>query len=443
MTGSCCKKAFMNKERKRHRKAQQKRQQQQKKKQRENDTIAVRRLMYNRILSTLDLNEYVSRLPKSLLSAIFNTPWSNISIDISDVVGSPVGKDAKEFSEYIKTQYYKQSVMIDGKEFSLIDFGILHILRDTFAMLAIETKPIQSRYKLTQSKALRDQFGLNAISQEKQESLNETNNLICVISNRLNSFVAANDKAFVRALLTIIYEKIAQYFNYRGEFIYPIIHIAENRGKLYPVVTIKKHTQKQIMVQAGQESRRAYRCITTNPQGIVPIVWEPGTIGNTERLEVYIQDHAITRLIERLDIDPIGWVYDCLGRSLLDPIISGESGYQSRLVEYRYFTKKLGYLVVTPENNNIALIRSFKFITMTGTPEFYALKSKLKGSREDFEYLGLDTLDILLNSDIQNDKQLRQIFEDCGLGHLFDIQNTCENAQPKLIADEIKRYFQI
>jgi hypothetical protein len=146
-------------------------------------------------------------------------------------------------------------------------------------------------------------------------------------------------------------------------------------------------------------------------------------------------------MIERLGISPLGYMFDCLGRSLSKPILSGNSG-PSYLLEFNYYSNKLGYLLISNEGD-FAVVRSFKFITMTGTPEFYNLKKALKGSREDFEYLGLDTLETLLNSDISKDTKLREIFESCGLGHLFTI-NHLQFAKPESsVAEEIKQYFRL
>jgi hypothetical protein len=103
----------------------------------------------------------------------------------------------------------------------------------------------------------------------------------------------------------------------------------------------------------------------------------------------------------------------------------------------------MGYLVVRPVED-ILLIRSFKFITMSGTPEFYRLKRELGGDRQDFEYLGLDTVDGLINSDLHKDPKLKRIFKNCGLSHLFEFSKNVKFDNPKsLIADEIKKYFQI
>ena len=112
------------------------------------------------------------------------------------------------------------------------------------------------------------------------------------------------------------------------------------------------------------------------------------------------------------------------------------------LMDFYYGSFKLGYLLVSLEED-AALVRTFKFITMFGTPEYFKLKKHLGGVREDFEYLGMDSLD-LLNSDAFSDPRLKLIFKKCGLGHLFDIKSKVTfNAPTNLIANDIKKYFRI
>jgi hypothetical protein len=167
----------------------------------------------------------------------------------------------------------------------------------------------------------------------------------------------------------------------------------------------------------------------------------PNSVNNKVPLQVYVQEHAINRLFERIGIEPKGYIFDCIGRSILLNNIVGKDG-PCYLLEFDYYNKKLGYLLLSNEGN-FAVIKSFKFLTMSGTPEFYKLKKLLKGSREDFEYLGLDSFNTLVNSDIQSDETLRNIFDECGVGHLFDKDHFQYKHNENLIAEEIKQYFKL
>jgi hypothetical protein len=72
------------------------------------------------------------------------------------------------------------------------------------------------------------------------------------------------------------------------------------------------------------------------------------------------------------------------------------------------------------------------------------LKRALRGTKEDFEYLGIDSLDILLNSDIYKDEKLMGIFQRCGMADVLKLGKNIKFESPtNMIAEEIKKYFKI
>jgi hypothetical protein len=56
---------------------------------------------------------------------------------------------------------------------------------------------------------------------------------------------------------------------------------------------------------------------------------------------------------------------------------------------------------------------------MEGTPEASALNRRLRLKRRDIEELHLDRLQTYVMTDIQQDKELVEILDSCGCGHLL------------------------
>lgn len=166
--------------------------------------------------------------------------------------------------------------------------------------------------------------------------------------------------------------------------------------------------------------RSVFRCGAPFDNAIRWVEWEPITFGRPSgpKLPVYVQQHALERLRERI---PITFdVEDFLYQSLEKPKIFPNNHTHERLVEYRFYQYLLGYFVarILP---HMVVIKTFLFLTMEGTPEHHLLFEKLKLRRPDIEATGLDNLHIFLKTDMQNDLELRELFSECGCGHLFDM----------------------
>jgi len=149
----------------------------------------------------------------------------------------------------------------------------------------------------------------------------------------------------------------------------------------------------------------------------------PGAKGDEERiLPVYVQDHALRHLHERMDFatdKSIGIGHNWFGWSLRNPVIlpASENRY---LVEFNYGRKTAGYFVAKKTEDCI-VITTFLFLTMMGTPQAKKLRKRLGIGRKTIEYLQLDRLETFRNPDIRNDKELMDIFTECECDHLFEI----------------------
>ncbi len=199
-------------------------------------------------------------------------------------------------------------------------------------------------------------------------------------------------------------------------------------GKGLMTVTVHKKKAEMLRFTTERGSRPAYR--VGGSLGLHGQYWSkvPRRLFGVDSdgyFPVYIQDHAILRLHERLPMP--GWegeLHDCIWLSFIDPkLIVSPSG--DKLVEYRFSDYKLGYFPVELIDDKV-LIKTFLFITMTGTPEAKLLYKHCGLMRRDIEELSFDSLDTFHNTDVLEDQELGALLSRCGCGHLLDMINRDE-----------------
>jgi len=135
-------------------------------------------------------------------------------------------------------------------------------------------------------------------------------------------------------------------------------------------------------------------------------------------LKVYIQSHAINRLFERIDCFWIGAVYFNLYFSLASPKIEYDIN-KTLLIEFRIFNVKAGYFRADIVDG-IILIRTFLFVTNNGTPEGMLLESNTGLQKLDKKYLAIDKLSTFVNSDLDKNEEVQQLFINSGCQCLFN-----------------------
>jgi hypothetical protein len=386
-----------------------------------------RKILLEKAIKLTEIEDQYKLLPAKAKEIVSSFSWPQISINIDQ---------AKSFAEInsveqnIKDALSSRKIVIKNGEMPLSEIYWIFGLNNIFKSLKSESLinlGILKREKIT--KNVDFYTNLHDVSSKLSTSVENT--------------LAEIHIEYFHKVFEVIFQEVFKHFYFDKESIYPCFEFCETAGhKRYPQVTIKKFSPDKRVFSIEGKSRNAYGCYHFGPSDVFPITLKENTVNNIKPAAVYIQDHAINRMVERLKITPSGYMFESVSRSLIDPVVSGRDG-ESYLVDYYYANQKMGYLVVHPVSD-ILLIRSFKFITMSGTPEFYKLKRELRGDRQDFEYLGLDTVDGLMNSDLHKDPKLRQIFKNCGLSHLFEFSKNVKFDNPKsLIAEEIKKYFQI
>ena len=160
---------------------------------------------------------------------------------------------------------------------------------------------------------------------------------------------------------------------------------------------------------------------------------------------VYVQSHALKQLRERLNAYAYAdWAEHWMHESLKRPTIVSRLAGGDLLVAFEVQGKRLGYLVVTAADGFVG-VRTFLFLTMAQTPEGRLLERRLKLTRDEVAYWRLHELSRFTQTDLKDDPALRQLFSECGCGHLFELAEDAHAPAPAAgrltpVAAELKRY---
>ena len=377
---------------------------------------------YSSIINTLDLEEEFKSLPLFLKEDLWNFSWPQIQVctrNISD------HECCDKLKNQIQTALEHECVEVNSKNISLTSYT------DLVAFYVF---------------SLHYHNEVNAPG--IYEKYNKYADLIKRIYDKSYNIINETFEGFYSKIVDTTLKLVLQHYNFENGIYPKFITKRIDSKKQHLIIELQKISIKKEIINVDKGPRTAYLCPSYSGKEIEPVFFEKGTIGNKNKIPVYVQEHAINRLFERLSIKTKGYLLDCLGLSLNKPKISGYDG-ESYLIDYNFYSYKLGYLIVS-NFGNIAVVRSFKFIAMTGTPEFLKIARKLKTTKHDITYLGLDTLDVFVNSDLSKDPKLVQVFTDCDLGHLFKLSekfilsdsNLFENPR-NVVADEIKKYLKL
>lgn len=150
---------------------------------------------------------------------------------------------------------------------------------------------------------------------------------------------------------------------------------------------------------------------------LAPAAWGSEEENADKKLEVYIQAHALIRMRERIDGMPEPMCLLNLNLSLnVNPVVIVRN--DDLLIEYRIDGLKIGYVVATRQNDRI-VIRTFLFITFSGTPEGQKLSQITGLNMFDKKYLAIDRLSTFMKTDIRENPVLADLFTRAGCGDLF------------------------
>jgi hypothetical protein len=137
------------------------------------------------------------------------------------------------------------------------------------------------------------------------------------------------------------------------------------------------------------------------------------------RLPVYIQQHALERMKER-----IGDTFPCFYKTVLIQALLQKEVIpitKKRLLISCFTNElKIGYFVAEIVDG-IILIRTFLLLTNSGTPEGEKLAELTGLQIEDRKYLSIDTLQGLANSDIEQNEAFCNVLRAAGCGSILEL----------------------
>ncbi len=194
--------------------------------------------------------------------------------------------------------------------------------------------------------------------------------------------------------------------------------------RAYRIVVGRRIQAPHYLPFHGQR-RKCYPCAVPDPlDGLRPLTWRPAEVGvgdSGEAIPVYISDHAIARLYERIPLAPFFDVHHKILRDALEsPRVHPSSRDGEFLVAAGEPDRKVGYFVVAVLPDSV-YVKTFLFLTMQGTPEAKRLRIKAGLSRKDIIAFKLDNVITLGYSDIGEDPELRALLAECGCDHLLDL----------------------
>lgn len=194
------------------------------------------------------------------------------------------------------------------------------------------------------------------------------------------------------------------------------------RGRWQLRLVLDIHAPERAEVTIDGIPRSVTRVPYSCPHGLFWVEW-PAELASLPTghppLPVFIQAHALRAVAERLNVCDGGeWLmHQHLCHSLAAPVVTRRDG-PDLWAEFRLQDTRVGYLVCRVVGPRV-VVRTFLFLTMDGTPEGDALRRRLRLTRTDKEYLGLDRFRTYLHTDLSADAEVSRLLGGCGCDRLF------------------------
>lgn len=269
---------------------------------------------------------------------------------------------------------------------------------------------------------------------------------ICLTTNVFDALVTDLQTPMSTALYEAVYVAAVAHSRMDGQLItvnYDHQDTAWDKRQTHVVARATESQRRTVTLDGG--SRPTYRVpADTAYTGVKWLSWPAEALGRPgdAELAVYAQSHALRQLEQRANLPGmLPYLQTWMSDSLKKPNIVDRQG-RDLLIEYRIQDHRLGYLIVTPLAD-LAVVRTFLFLTMEGTPEARKLKRHLKLTRRDVDWLGLSDLAAFTQTDLRQDPVLRPMLEQCGCGHLFEMDAASYAPTPKPLAADMRRYLRL
>jgi len=381
------------------------------------------------IINIIGIKDEFIQLPYAVKKTIVEFTWPKLKIDIENAKNFP---GIKKIHNTLLEKINLSKIKINDQEVKLLD---------TTTLFAIDS----SVYGV-------HRFLLNRLNTPEviSRKCGDTQKTISLLQSINEKTLPLSQEAICRSALELInlsWENLSKYYDITKPGLYFTLDLEKSSArKSYKVLKIHEYQPIKKSFNMDGKPRDGYLCLFFNGNKLDPVVLGKNVINNVCPLNVYIQDHAINRIYERLKLnkDKCGDIFANIGESLTTPDVVCKNGDAYLVSLYSKVSQtekyKLGYLVVGFADD-VALVKSFKFITMKGTPEHSSLKTQLGACRQDLEHFNLDTIDFIY-SDVFKDSKLKQILKKCNLSHLLNLRIE-SGARESNLAEDMKKYFRI
>jgi len=202
-------------------------------------------------------------------------------------------------------------------------------------------------------------------------------------------------------------------------------HAADGKSGMDNKIEVYLHGPESKRIKINGSTRPAMRLGWAHPfDGLDWVGLKPSSLGikgslSDDPMKVFVQSHALLRLAERIDSIDQGLAQYNMYDSFLNANVFYDSNH-NLLIEYRIFGTKAGYFRVDVIDGVVA-VRTFLFLTQSGTPEGVLLWKNTGLKMLDKKYLAIDKLSAFISSDIGQNEQVNKIFADSGCQSLFEL----------------------
>lgn len=153
---------------------------------------------------------------------------------------------------------------------------------------------------------------------------------------------------------------------------------------------------------------------------------------------VYVQNHALHRIRQRLDCVDNLYVNTVFGLSFMLPKFITATNGQRMIRAIDSSAKPVGYFPFLKQDGAI-LILSFLPLSSPITPEGSVLYKELGINIDDSKYIGLDKISFFIQTDFEALPKLKQALEKADMWHLTEIKP--ENPKERRDDQILKRFF--
>lgn len=277
---------------------------------------------------------------------------------------------------------------------------------------------------------------------------NETWKAILEKINPLKKYFEESEKNHhVNILLHYLQDLVEKYSSVDKYFLWVTWKMDYKSFQYYNIYTVHRQVCNRKNVIIDNRSRPVYRVgyaynytgvewASVSGKLLTPFI---NNVDNDRDYPVYIQSHALERTKERLCPIPH---YQMLIYTSLKQCEMTKSTGGNLLFAVKFAQCKLGYLLTDFTGDEI-LIRSFLFITNSGTPEGRAFNERLRVETYSKKYFGLDSLPLFMITDICIDPFFSSVLNECGCDGLVKLKKYVSHTRDDKFSENLRRILDL